>query len=300
MHNYVRSAIPPYPISCPDSASFRCLNALRYFVRSYVTRPTTIRAITETPANTPRPIGRTDNFFPGSVKAAWEDALAAAAEADEAAAAAEDDAESGAAVPVAVVEADKPLDVTVAEDDVGDGIAEDATVDTPLTVTAGITLGDPVVLAAELVGDVLVVLVLFTEEVVWVPEELVEDEVAADDATEAVDEVVDDPSVPPCESLLALPLETPPETPPELSLSNVNVHCFTSCTCGFPPTMIGVSVILHVSVDGPIEVFVWVTVVTVVAFESSRLLFGRRTEVSYRLIPDGAACTARLSDSKTR
>jgi hypothetical protein len=38
----------------------------RYLVRSYVTNPTTIRAITEIPAKTPRPIGRTDNFFPGS------------------------------------------------------------------------------------------------------------------------------------------------------------------------------------------------------------------------------------------
>lgn len=41
---------------------------MRYFVRSYVTSPTTIRAITEIPANTPRPIGRTDRCFPGSVK----------------------------------------------------------------------------------------------------------------------------------------------------------------------------------------------------------------------------------------
>jgi len=35
-------------------------------VRSYVTSPTTIKAITEIPAKTPRPMGRTDNFFPGS------------------------------------------------------------------------------------------------------------------------------------------------------------------------------------------------------------------------------------------
>lgn len=70
---------------------------MRYFVRSYVTSPTTIRAITDIPANTPRPIGKTDNFFPGSVKAAWEDELAAAAEAAEAAEEAEA-AESAAEV----------------------------------------------------------------------------------------------------------------------------------------------------------------------------------------------------------
>lgn len=53
-------------MAAPDSASFRCLNALRYFVRSYVTRPTTIRAITEIPAKTPKPIGRTEIDFPGT------------------------------------------------------------------------------------------------------------------------------------------------------------------------------------------------------------------------------------------
>jgi len=52
----------------PCSASLRCLNALRYLVLSYVTRPTTIRAITEIPANTPRPIGSTESCWPGSWK----------------------------------------------------------------------------------------------------------------------------------------------------------------------------------------------------------------------------------------
>ena len=42
---------------------------LRYLVRSYVTNPTTIKAMTEIPAKTPRPIGRTDNFFPGNSNA---------------------------------------------------------------------------------------------------------------------------------------------------------------------------------------------------------------------------------------
>lgn len=69
--------MPPYPIFAPASASFRCRNAFRYLVLSYVTRPTTINAITETPANTPNPIGSTSSFRPGVVAAAsW----AAAAE----------------------------------------------------------------------------------------------------------------------------------------------------------------------------------------------------------------------------
>ena len=33
-----------------------------------MTIPTTAKAITETPANTPRPIGNTSNFFPGGSK----------------------------------------------------------------------------------------------------------------------------------------------------------------------------------------------------------------------------------------
>lgn len=38
---------------------------LRCLVRSQVTIPTTSNAITETPANTPNPIGNTCSFFPG-------------------------------------------------------------------------------------------------------------------------------------------------------------------------------------------------------------------------------------------
>lgn len=42
----------------------------RYFVRSYVTHPTTARAMTDTPANTPNPMGRTESVLPGTVAAA--------------------------------------------------------------------------------------------------------------------------------------------------------------------------------------------------------------------------------------
>jgi len=60
-------------------------HTLRYFVRSYVTKPTTINAITDIPAKIPRPIGSTDIFFPGIWKAGWavedEEAVISAAEA---------------------------------------------------------------------------------------------------------------------------------------------------------------------------------------------------------------------------
>lgn len=36
-----------------------------------MTIPTTNKAITETPANTPKPIGNTSSFFPGGSTAAW-------------------------------------------------------------------------------------------------------------------------------------------------------------------------------------------------------------------------------------
>jgi len=206
-----------------------------------------MRAITEIPANTPRPIGRTDNFLPGSVKAAWDEA--AAAEEEDAAAAEEEDAESAAAEPVIealLEELPAALDVVLVEEDVGDGVAA-ATVDTPLTTTAGFE--------TEVVADALLVLELPVEDVDWEPDEVVVDEV--------VDEMLVDPvpsEDPPCDS----PPVFPPEFPPELSLSNVNVHCLISCT-SCPSGVMGVKMILHVCVDGPTGVFVCVTVVTVVA-----------------------------------
>ena len=42
---------------------------LRYFVRSYVTKATTMRAIAEIPAKIPRPIGSTSRLLPGMTKA---------------------------------------------------------------------------------------------------------------------------------------------------------------------------------------------------------------------------------------
>ena len=82
-----------------------------------------MRAITEIPANTPRPIGRTESFFPGIANPAWEDSVAAAA--------------------AAAAAAPSPPDVTALGEDVGgrlpDGVGvpvgvgtdDDGTVETP-------------------------------------------------------------------------------------------------------------------------------------------------------------------------
>lgn len=125
--------LPLYPIAAPCSASFLCLKALRYLVRSYVTRPTTINAITEIPAKTPRPIGNTDNFLPGSSKFAEADADAsfwAAADADVVAEAAAAAAES---LPDAVAAA---LVAPLLAEANSDDIAETATEETPLALIA--------------------------------------------------------------------------------------------------------------------------------------------------------------------
>jgi len=103
---------------------------LRYFVRSYVTNPTTIKAMTDIPAKTPRPMGRTDSFCPGSSNAAADDACCPTIEV-----LSELEAvmmTSGADVPesegpVVVIRVEVPVD----DDVVGVGVP--VTVDKPLT-----------------------------------------------------------------------------------------------------------------------------------------------------------------------
>ena len=115
----------PQTISTPPK-SLEPLNeskqrrTLRYFVRSYVTSPTTMSAITEMPANTPRPIGSTISFLPGIWNAAAAVALADGAESAAAlaeAAAAEAEDRSGAdetAAPPAMAVPEAALDVGAA------------------------------------------------------------------------------------------------------------------------------------------------------------------------------------------
>jgi hypothetical protein len=104
-----------------------------------------------------------------------------------------------------------------------------------LTMTAGFALGDALaVVVAELMAVVLLLSLLLVE--------LVKVEVVAtDEKVEAVDVPVDEPSDEPF-----------PDPLSPLPLSKVKVQSFTSCTSGCPSGIIGVKVILHISVAGPI------------------------------------------------
>ena len=114
---------------------------LRYLVRSYVTRPTTMSAMTEIPANTPRPMGRTESWVPGS----WN--LAAAL----------DDAESAADVAVEVLSS--PATETAVVDEPVEAAAADAAlpVETALAATEETAPAEtaPAVLEAAAAEDAL-------------------------------------------------------------------------------------------------------------------------------------------------
>ena len=115
-----------------------------------------------------------------------------------------------------------------------------------LTFTAGLTLADPLALVEEAVADELPLPLVVAEEFVWLPDETVAEEVAADEDAEVLDEsaeVLDEASVvlvdpddpfddpvpsepppvlplvlPPVSPLVALPpVLLPPTTPPELA-----------------------------------------------------------------------------------
>lgn len=290
-------------MAAPVSASLRCLNALRYFVRSYVTRPTTMRAITEIPANTPRPIGRTESFFPGIVK---PDSVALAA-------AAEPDDEAAASSPAALG-TDVGDEVVVDAELAGVGIGDGGTVEAPLTDTAGLTLADTVVLVVELVDDAGTVDTPLTDtagvalpdalvlDAELVDAELVEDvealladlvgltlgdplvlavELVADGVLlvrdvfwELLGDGVDDEAVVDevaavegtksvDDALVVCDPLDDPDTLPESPPSSDNVHCLTSCTADCPLTVMGVRVMTQVSFTTPEEVFFSDTVVNV-------------------------------------
>ena len=122
-----------------------------------------------------------------------------------------------------------------------------------LTFTAGLTFADPLALVEEEVADELPLPLVVAEEFVWLPDETVAEEVAADEDAEVLDEsaevldesaeVLDEASVvlvdpddpfddpvpsepppvlplvlPPVSPLVALPpVLLPPTTPPELA-----------------------------------------------------------------------------------
>jgi len=198
--------------------------------------------------------------LPGSVKAAWEvtaPAAVAPAEAPEDAADAEvaadkADADVAADFPVLAAEAAELLAEElpwVAEDAaaLAEPVAVAEPADTAGTLDKPFTMGpDPAVAeapAAEAVVDAALL-----------PPSEVEVASAEEEATVEVAIVVEsDPAA----------LEEPPPLPDD------TVQSFTSSTCGCPSTVIGVSVILQVSVTGPLEVLICVTVVTVVGCELS-------------------------------
>lgn len=102
-----------------------------------------------------------------------------------------------------------------------------------MTITAGFALTDGLAVeAAELVAVVLLPTLLLVELVKVV---------ATVEKVAAVDDPVDEPSEEPL-----------PEPLSPLPLSKVNVQSFTSCTSGCPSVVIGVKVIVHISVAGPI------------------------------------------------
>lgn len=209
-------------------------------VRSYVTNPTTIKAITEIPAKTPRPMGRTDNFFPGNSNAPVD----AAEELPPVPVAPGGDEVPDDEVLVVVGDAaDGPDDevlVVVAVDN-GDAVSArvGVTVDRPLTTISGVVedvkieeVGDGVGVRVGVEVGVVVVapvtglLVGMPEVAVNVPGMV---DVKVLETAEGVGHA-DEPGVQVMEI----------------------VHALTSCTAGFPLlSVMGVRVTTQVSTNGP-------------------------------------------------
>lgn len=234
----------------------RCLNALRYLVLSYMTKTTTMSAMTEIPAKTPRPIGRTDSVLPGIAKAAAADGDDDALE----------DASAGWAIPETMAVGEE-----VEEASLEPGApAEVVAVAPEEVVDEAPVLAAPEAVTAEGVTKVIGTVDSFAAaaELVVAPDggAVVDDE----DPDESVDVAVEPPSVEELELELDPPVPEPPEPEPPLPLLLevfiLKVHDLTSSTAGWPLlSVIGLSVITHVSVIVPTGVVGWLTVVTVVA-----------------------------------
>lgn len=259
---------------------------LRYLVRSYVTNPTTMSAMTDIPAKTPNPMGRTDNVFPGRTNAAAGDVeLASAAAAVAGLALAESavplapDAAAAAALPVIVVigytngfmrvPLDKSrLDTLTLTDIAGaaalatdDAAEPDALLDAADEPAA--TAEEPVAVEAEesvVVAAKELEAVAAEESEVVVADESVA--VVADEAIEVVEVDEDEEAdVVVSDDELDEPLEPDelldPEEPDPAELlfwepSREMVHDLTSCTAAWPLlSVIGVRVITHFSTMVP-------------------------------------------------
>jgi len=212
------------------------------------------------PANTPRPIGSTESFFPGTEKLLDDVCSAAAAEPDpEEELLASEPALEAVGVEGVVVGAGD-------EDEVVAGATDGAaTVETPLTDSAGLAEADALELLAEPDDDAELEA---DEEDVSPAVELeleadAEDEAPCDELVAAgalADAVVEDALA--VEELVSEEFVSPPPwVAPE---SIVILHFLTSCTTCRPSGCVcGVRVISHVSVTVPNDVSVVCTVVTV-------------------------------------
>jgi len=220
-----------------------------------------IRAITEIPANTPRPMGRTDRCFPGTLKEESEDAVASAAADAGVAAALEPPPEI--APPALAEDAAGGVEEGGAGEDVvvDDGVPEAGMprVVTGVAKTGGV-LGGTLALLLLLLSDEEVAAVVREGATLGVEDVPVDDDDVAEDVDELVDEdegeivVVDVPAeLGDSDGGWLFPRE------PE-SASVVTVHDFTSWTTELPlESVTGVRVMVHVSVIGPIIVWlVWV------------------------------------------
>lgn len=256
-----------------------------------MTNPTTINAITEIPAKTPNPIGRTESFFPGSWNAAVDEGVESAAEVPELWAAVVPVASlvevgdavallsvGGAGLGGPVVEgvgdgADVfgsllgegiPVDIAdvTGTDELSVGVA--VPVDEGLSVDWEDEVGvgaDTVALSLDTGMDVVLPVGVGLCAVVELGVGL-----SVDVGTAVDEEVVDIWGI--CEVNVPLTLGTvvTPGPSSSSSSSNVKKHFLTSSTAGFPlVSVIGVSVISHVSVTGPSPVMVVWTVRRVVA-----------------------------------
>jgi len=209
-----------------------------------------MRAITEIPANTPRPMGSTCSFFPGIVKGvALADEFSAAADTVEA------DVLLAESAALVIVDEVDTADVVVPAEDVTEVLDElpaddvaDADADTEVT---GLTEMAPLLVAVDEDADADVDTVnvdpLDDAGVVEAALEVVVVEVDEDESVVEEDkEVVEVETESVEEELLEAAVEVDPEL--LLPFDTVTVHCFTSTTL---PSVVGVNVIVHVSVITP-------------------------------------------------
>jgi len=214
-------------------------------------------AMTEIPAKTPSPMGRTDNFFPGSAKAAVADPV------DCAAAAVTEAAFTSLRAPTAMEEnpftltppaaADVALEAAVMVDEAAATVLE-ATDDAVLSPPAADVAAAEVAAAEVATAAEPVTVVKPFTEMASPPDAAVLDDtelVMVVDPESAAEVLADEPESTELED------DDEPLLLDPLLVSRVNLHLLTSSTASLPLlSLIGVKVITQVSVIGPAEVMV--------------------------------------------